>query len=49
MFFVSGAIFSFRSIDKTKVLQTTMMTLRMLNLTLFIFGAIYLISKNGIQ
>jgi hypothetical protein len=43
LFFISGAAFSFRSIDKTKVMQIIIVGLRTITIFLFIFGALYLI------
>lgn len=49
IFFVAGAVFSFRSIDKTKVMQAIIIGARVLTITLFFTGAVYLFGSNGIQ
>ena len=49
VFFISGAAFSFRSIDKTKIMQVTIVVVRVLSIAMFLFGAIFLFSRDGIQ
>ena len=47
IFFVCGAIFSFRSINDTKVMQAIIIIVRVISILLLFFGAIYLIAKEG--
>jgi len=50
IFFLFGATFSFKSIEKTKVIQTTMITVRFLSVALMIIGAFVIMGQNeGIQ
>lgn len=49
LFFLSGAIFSFRSIDKTKIMQVIIIGMRFLSILMFIFGAIFLFCRNGVK
>lgn len=49
VFFVAGAVFSFRSIDKTKVMQAVIIGVRVLTIVLFLGGAIFLFSRDGIK
>jgi hypothetical protein len=49
LFFISGAVFSFRSIDNTKVMQITIIAVRVISLAMFLFGAIFLFCRDGIQ
>lgn len=49
VFFVSGAAFSFRSIDKTKIMQIIIVGVRVISIVLFLFGAIYLCFKEGVK
>ena len=49
IFFIAGAVFSFRSIDKTKVMQAIIIGARVLTITLFLAGAVFLFSKDGIK
>jgi hypothetical protein len=47
IFFIFGAIFSFKSIEKTKVIQTTMIFVRFLSVFLMIIGAFIIMGQNG--
>lgn len=49
LFFISGAVFSFRSIDKTKIMQVIIIGVRIISLLMFIFGALYLVFSRGIK
>ena len=49
LFFLCGAIFSFRSIDKTKPLQYSIILMRILSIIMMIGGALYLIFRNGVK
>lgn len=49
VFFLCGAVFSFKSIEKTKVMQTIIIGVRVVSILMFIFGAIYLIFAEGIK
>lgn len=49
IFFVSGAAFSFRSIDKTKIMQIIIIGMRVISIVLFLFGAIYLFCRDGVK
>lgn len=49
IFFISGAAFSFRSIDKTKVMQVIIIGVRILSIILFLFGALFLICRDGVK
>ncbi len=46
---MSGAAFSFRSIDKTKVMQIIIVGVRVASILLFLIGAIFLFCKEGIK
>lgn len=46
-FFISGAVFSFKSIEKTKVLQVTIIIVRFISILMMIGGAIAVIIMNG--
>lgn len=46
-FFISGAIFSFKSIEKTKALQITIIIVRIISILLMFFGAIAVMFMNG--
>jgi hypothetical protein len=47
VFFIFGASFSFKSIEKTKVVQATMIFVRFLAVGLMIIGAFIIIGQNG--
>lgn len=47
VFFISGAAFSFRSIDKTKIMQIVIVFVRVISIIMLIFGAVYMIIWNG--
>jgi len=47
IFFVFGASFSFKSIEKTKVVQATMIFVRFLSVFLMVIGAIIIMAQNG--
>mgnify|MGYP001156559193 FL=1 len=49
LFFLSGAVFSFRSIDKTKIMQAIIIFVRIISLLMLIIGAVYLFCKDGVQ
>lgn len=49
IFFVFGAVFSFRSIDKTKPMQFIIISVRAISIILMIGGALYLIIKDGMK
>jgi hypothetical protein len=49
VFFVSGAAFSFRSIDKTKVMQLLIVGVRVVSIIMFLGGAIFLFCRDGIK
>lgn len=49
LFFISGAVFSFRSIDKTKIMQIIIVGMRVISILLFLFGAVYLFCRDGIK
>lgn len=46
-FFIFGATFSFKSIEKTKTVQTTIIFVRFLSILLMVVGAFIVIDKNG--
>lgn len=47
IFFLCGSAFSFRSVDKTKVMQMLIIGVRVVSIALFLGGAIYLVIRNG--
>ena len=47
LFFISGAAFSFKSIDKTKVLQVIIIAIRFISISLMIIGSIIIMIQNG--
>lgn len=47
VFFVSGAAFSFKSIEKTKGLQIVIITVRFISIILMLLGAIIIMAQNG--
>ena len=47
LFFLFGAAFSFKSIEKTKVMQTVMIFVRFLSVALMFIGAFIIIGQNG--
>lgn len=47
VFFLSGALFSFKNVQQTKVLQYTIVVVRFVSILSMIFGAIYIIIRNG--
>lgn len=49
IFFAFGAVFSFQSIDKTKPMQVIIITARSVSILMMIIGAIYIMSKDGVQ
>lgn len=49
VFFVSGALFSFKSIEKTKLLQAVIISVRMASVLLMIGGAIYIACISGVK
>lgn len=49
LFFISGAVFSFRSIDKTKIMQVIIIGVRIISLLMFLFGALYLVFSEGVK
>lgn len=42
-------MFSFRSIDKTKVMQIIIVGMRIISILLFLFGAIFLFCRDGVK
>lgn len=44
---MAGAVFSFRSIDKTKVMQAIIIGVRTVSILLLIGGALFLIFRDG--
>ena len=46
LFFLTGAAFSFKSIENTKIVQVTMISFRMLSVILMIIGSIVIIIQN---
>ena len=46
LFFISGAAFAFKSIEKTKVMQVVMMGVRFLSIVLMFIGAIVIMVQN---
>ena len=49
VFFISGAVFSFRNVSQTKVLQFVIIAVRFLSILSMIVGAIYIIIRYGSQ
>ena len=49
IFFVFGAVFSFRSIEKTKALQITIITVRVITIILFFGGALFICMRDGVK
>ena len=49
LFFLSGALFSFRSISKTKPIQVITITVRFVSVVLMILGAVIIIFQNGFE
>ena len=47
LFFIFGASFSFKSIEKTKIVQATMIFVRFLTVFLMVIGAFIIIGQNG--
>lgn len=47
IFFLCGSAFSFRSVDKTKVMQMLIIGVRVISIVLLLGGALYLILRNG--
>ena len=47
IFFVFGATFSFKSIEKTKVIQVVMISVRFISVFLMIIGAFIIMGQNG--
>ena len=47
LFFVIGATFSFKSIEKTKIVQALMITFRLLSVLLMLVGSIMIMIQNG--
>ena len=46
IFFVAGAAFSFKSIEKTKVMQAILVVVRFVSIALMIIGAIIIMVQN---
>lgn len=49
LFFFSGAVFSFKDVSSTKVLQIVIAVVRVLCLAMFILGPIYIIFRNELD
>ena len=49
VFFVFGSLFSFRSIDKTKVMQFIIISVRIISILMMFGGAIYLTISGGVK
>jgi hypothetical protein len=49
LFFISGAMFSFKSIEKTKVMQFVIIVVRFISIVAMIIGAIYIMIKYGVK
>lgn len=49
VFFLSGALFSFRNVSQTKALQFVIIAVRFLSIVSMIVGAIYIIIRYGSQ
>lgn len=49
LFFVSGAAFSFKSIESTKGLQFLIIIVRFVSILLMLFGAVYVMIEYGIK
>lgn len=49
LFFLSGAAFSFKSIENTKALQFFIIVARFISIVAMIIGAIYIMIKYGVQ
>ena len=49
LFFICGAIFSFKSIENTKIMQAIIISIRVLSVILMIVGAIYLMIVGGVK
>lgn len=49
LFFISGAAFSFKSIEKTKVMQFVIIVVRVISIVAMIIGAIYIMIKYGVK
>ena len=47
IFFISGAAFSFKSIEKTKALQIFIVIVRAVSIMLMLVGAIIIMIQNG--
>ena len=47
VFFIAGALFSFKSIEKTKIMQIVIIAARILTVTLMLVGAFIIIGQNG--
>lgn len=47
IFFLSGAVFSFKDITKTKPLQIAIISVRIVSILLMIIGALIIIGQNG--
>ncbi len=42
-------MFSFRSIDKTKIMQVIIVGMRIISILMFLFGAIFLFCRDGVK
>lgn len=49
LFFISGAVFSFRSIDKTRVMQVVIVGVRVVSILMLVGGAVFLFCRDGIK
>ena len=49
LFFISGAAFSFKSIESTKALQFIIIIVRFVSIFLMLFGAVYVMYEYGIK
>ena len=49
IFFLAGALFSFRSIDKTKVMQAIIIGARVITILLFFGGAVFIFCRDGVK
>lgn len=47
VFFVLGAAFSFKSIEKTKAIQIIMISVRIISILLLVIGSIFIMAQNG--
>ncbi len=47
VFFIIGGAFSFKSIEKTKVIQVIMISVRIISILLLLIGSIVIMIQNG--